>query len=178
MLDRDGVINELSAAGYVAAPDQWLPLPGSLAAIARLNSCGYQLAICTNQTAIGYGWMSEEDFFAVNNRMIQALHEVGGRIDLIAYCPHARDAGCSCRKPRPGMLLEVLDRTGRPPSEAWFVGDSERDLAAAEAAGVKPALVYSGETPETGKKQQTAAVPSFVDLAAFVDSILDPVSRP
>ena len=177
MLDRDGVINELVASGYVSAPDQWTPLPGSLAAIARLNKGGYRVAICTNQTAIGCGKMSEEDFFAVNNKMLQALHEEGGRVDIIAYCPHAPDSGCRCRKPEPGMLLEVLDRMGRPPSEAWFVGDSERDLAAAAAAGVKGALVYSGESRKTEKIQQTAGFLSFVDLAAFVDSIVEPSRR-
>ena len=178
MLDRDGVINELNTAGYVSAPDQWTPVPGSLAAIARLNHCGYHLAICSNQTAIGGGLMSEGDLFAVNNKMLEALHEVGGRIDLIAYCPHARDSGCSCRKPKPGMLLEVLDRMGRQPSEAWFVGDSERDLAAAAAAGVKAALVYSGETRKGEKVRQATGFSSFADLAAFVDSIVEPVEQP
>ena len=177
MLDRDGVINELSAAGYVSTPDQWIPLPGSLAAIARLNHCGFHLAVCSNQTAIGSGLMSEEDFFAVNNKMIQALHEVGGRIDVLAYCPHARDSDCGCRKPKPGMLLEVLDRMGRPPSEAWFVGDSERDLAAAAAAGVKAALVYSGETQKSKKGRQATGFSSFADLAAFVDFIVEPIKQ-
>ena len=178
MLDRDGVINELNPAGYVSVPDQWTPLPGSLAAIARLNKCGYHVAVCTNQTAIGGGRMSEEDFFAVNRRMIQALNEVGGHIDITAYCPHERDSGCSCRKPRPGMLLEVLDRLGRPSSEAWFVGDSERDLAAAAAAGVKGVLVYSGETSKTEKIQQTPGFGSYADLAAFAASIVRPPGQP
>ena len=107
LLDRDGVINEDSPA-YIKCPSEWLPIPGSLEAISRLNRVGNRVAICTNQSGLARGLFTIEDLDAIHDAMRRALGGVGGHIDAIFYCPHAPEARCSCRKPEPGLLVRAM----------------------------------------------------------------------
>jgi len=136
ILDRDGVLNERPPrAEYVRRPEQFRWLPGAREALARLRAAGFQIAVVSNQAGVDRGVMSAADLDAVTRRMRADAAAAGGRIDGVFYCPHAWDAGCLCRKPAPGLLFEAqralhLDLTRTP-----FVGDDERDRAAARAAG-------------------------------------------
>ena len=144
LLDRDGVIN-YDSPDYILNPEQWKPIPGSLEAIARLNAAGMKVAVCSNQSALGRGMITQDVFAAIQNKMVAETHKVGGSFDYIAYCPHGPNGGCDCRKPKAGMLLEVMDALGIHDKEAvLMVGDSLRDIEAAHTAAVQGMLVSSG----------------------------------
>ncbi len=174
ILDRDGVINEESN-DYIRTPEQWVPIPGSLEAIARLCRAEYRVVIVTNQSGVGRGLYTLDMMNEINMRMFELINQKGGEIDAVLFCPHAPDAGCSCRKPKPGLFHELARRlkvnlTGIP-----AVGDSARDLEAAVAAGASPVLVRTGkgartvETIRDGDNERLKQVPVFDDLVAFVD---------
>ena len=148
ILDRDGVINQDSDL-YIKSPDEWIPLPGSLEAIARLNQWGYRIVVCTNQSGIGRGLFGMDVLNAIHDKMIKAAAHAGGTIDAIFFCPHTNADDCDCRKPKPGMLREVgtrynVDLTGVP-----VIGDSLRDLQSARAVGAQPMLVLTGKGKKT-----------------------------
>lgn len=135
ILDRDGVLNRKPPkAQYVRNWSEWEWCPGSLEALRLLNRAGYRTIIASNQPGIGRGVMSEADLEAVHGRMRSEIAQAGGRVDGIYYCPHDWEQGCDCRKPKPGLLYQAqrdfhLDLTRTP-----FIGDDERDGAAALAA--------------------------------------------
>jgi D-glycero-D-manno-heptose 1,7-bisphosphate phosphatase len=168
ILDRDGVINEDSDE-YIKSPDEWIPIPGSLDAIALLNHAGYAVAIASNQSGIARGYFNIEALAAMNVKMNDMLSQLGGRIDAMVFCPHGPKDGCDCRKPKPGMLIEIGNRFKVSLSKVFFVGDNINDLKAARAAGVIPVLV------RTGKGKQTAALldqDDFADVKVY-DSLAD-----
>jgi D-glycero-D-manno-heptose 1,7-bisphosphate phosphatase len=111
ILDRDGVINQDSDA-FIKGPAEWLPIPGSLAAIARLKAAGYTVAVASNQSGIARGLLDEATLAAIHEKMFRAVEEAGGAIDLLVFCPHGPDDGCDCRKPRPGLYLRSALRWG------------------------------------------------------------------
>jgi len=150
VLDRDGVINADSDQ-YIKSPEEWMPIPGSLEAIARLTQAGFRVVVATNQSGLGQGLFDMATLNAIHNKMHKAVNQLGGRIDAVFFCAHAQDAGCSCRKPQPGMLLEIAERFKLVLAGVPAIGDSLRDLQAASAAGARPILVL------TGKGRQTVA---------------------
>ncbi|MDZ7668381.1 MAG: D-glycero-beta-D-manno-heptose 1,7-bisphosphate 7-phosphatase [Gammaproteobacteria bacterium] len=167
LLDRDGVINAESEA-FIKDAAEWHALPGALAAIAQLKRRGFQVAVCSNQSGVGRGLMSEAALARIHEKLLAGLAEHGVALDAVRYCPHHPDDGCHCRKPRPGMLLEIMAELGVAASDTVFVGDSLRDLEAAAAAGCRSALVRTGNG--TAAEAQ-AAVMGIVwvgdDLGAF-----------
>lgn len=168
ILDRDGVINHDSDL-YIKSPDEWKPIPGSLDAIARLTQWGYRVIVATNQSGIGRGLFEMDTLNAIHDKMIKAVAQVGGRIDAVFFCPHTNADKCNCRKPKPGMLEEIATRYNAELEGVPAIGDSLRDLQAAEAVGAQPMLVLTGK----GKKTQAdPALPPgtlvFPDLAAAV----------
>ena len=172
ILDRDGVINQDSDQ-FIKNPDEWKPIPGSLEAIARLNHSGYRVVVASNQSGIGRGLFDMAALNAINDKMYRALGLFGGRIDALFYCPHAAEADCDCRKPRPGMFLDIAQRFNVSLSGVPSVGDSLRDLQAAATAGAQPILVLTGK----GKKTKAAGglpegTHSFADLAEAVRRIV------
>jgi len=148
ILDRDGVIN-YDSEQFIKSPDEWRPIPGSLAAIARLNHAGFRVVVATNQSGLGRGLFDTTTMIAVHDKLYKALAQVGGRIDAVFFCPHAADAGCDCRKPKPGLLTEIGQRFGIELTGVPCIGDSLRDLQAAEAVGAQPILVLSGKGEKT-----------------------------
>jgi D-glycero-D-manno-heptose 1,7-bisphosphate phosphatase len=167
ILDRDGTINEDSEE-YIKSPDEWRPIKGSLEAIARLTQADYRVVVATNQSGIARGLFDTRTLFAIHDTLLRALAKHGGRIDAFFFCPHAPEAGCSCRKPQPGMLLEVARRFNVPLDQAYMVGDTLRDLQAAAAAGARPVLVLTGKgalARDAGGLPPGTRV--FPDLAAF-----------
>ena len=150
VLDRDGVINH-DSAHYIKSPDEWKPIPGSLEAIARFTQAGFRVVVATNQSGVARGLFDMGTLNAIHDKMHKAVNQLGGRIDAIFFCPHAQDAGCSCRKPLPGMLLEIAERFNIALEGVPAIGDSLRDLEAAAAAGAQPVLVMTGKGAKTFK---------------------------
>ncbi|MBP0591077.1 D-glycero-beta-D-manno-heptose 1,7-bisphosphate 7-phosphatase [Paraburkholderia sp. LEh10] len=148
VLDRDGVINVDSDA-FIKSPGEWVALPGSLEAIARLNQAGYRVAIATNQSGIGRGLFDMDALNAMHLKMHRAAAAVGGRIDAVFFCPHTADDHCECRKPRPGMLKMIAERFEIEPEDTPCVGDALRDLQAGAALGFVPHLVLTGKGKKT-----------------------------
>jgi len=148
VLDRDGVINADSDE-YIKSPEEWTPLPGSLEAIAQLTQAGFRVVLATNQSGLGRGLFNMDALNAIHEKMHKAVNQLGGRIDAVFFCPHTQEAGCACRKPRPGMLLEIAERYGFPIAGVPAIGDSLRDLQAASAAGARPILVLTGNGQRT-----------------------------
>jgi len=151
ILDRDGVIN-YDSDQFIKSPEEWKPLPGSLEAIAKLNHAGYRVVVASNQSGVGRGLFDMGALNAINDKMFRALSQVGGRIDAVFYCPHAADSNCDCRKPRAGMLLDIGQRYNVDLADVPAIGDSLRDLQAAQLVGAQPMLVLTGK----GRKTQAA----------------------
>ncbi len=172
ILDRDGVINHDSAS-YIKSPEEWKPIAGSLEAIALLNQAGYRVLVATNQSGIGRGLFDMATLNAIHDKMHRALSLVGGRVDGIFYCPHANDAGCACRKPRPGLLDEIAKRFGVSLDGVPFIGDSLRDLQAGAAVSAQPVLVLTGKGKKTCKDGDLPeGTVVHADLAEAVRSLL------
>lgn len=152
ILDRDGVIN-FDSDDYVKSVDEWLPIPGSIEAIAELSKAGFTIAVATNQSGIARGYFSPETLHLMHSKMRYLVGEKGGHIDHIEYCPHGPDDQCDCRKPLPGMIHSILAQYPEAAPESVFVvGDSLRDLEAGLAAGCKPLLVRTGKGERTVTK--------------------------
>jgi len=148
IIDRDGVINEDSDA-YIKSAEEWVPIPGSLEAIALLNQSGFRVVVATNQSGIGRGLFDMQSLNAIHARMHRALAAIGGRIDAVFFCPHTSEDNCICRKPKPGMFLQIGKRYGVELAGTPAIGDSTRDLEAAALAGCMPLLVRTGKGEAT-----------------------------
>ncbi len=147
ILDRDGVLNERPPkAQYVLSPADFRWLPGAREALSMLSKAGYRVIVVSNQAGVGRGLMTEGELEAVNNRMRAEAAEAGGCIEAVYHCPHAWDAGCICRKPKPGMLFRAQREHHLDLTRTWFIGDDERDEEAARAAGC-PFLYVSEDFP-------------------------------
>lgn len=177
ILGRDGILNEFRE-GHVTAPEEWQPVDGALEAVARINHAGWHVVVATNQSGIGRGMIDMAAVNAVHARMMQMLWAQGGRIDAVFFCPHTPEEQCDCRKPKPGMLLDVLHRYGVAAHEVPVVGDTLRDLQAAHAAGCEPHFVLSGRARGLAGdelQQLLAQVPRAQvhdSLAAFAEFLL------
>lgn len=172
ILDRDGVVNHDSKS-YIKSPAEWRPIPGSLEAIARLHDAGYKVVVATNQSGVGRGLLTAQTLARIHEKMIEAVHEHGGEIDDIVFCPHTPADGCECRKPAPGMFKEIAQRLKTDLNGVYVVGDAERDVVAARQVMAAPVLVRTGKGMRTlEQSNQLEGVPVFDDLAAFVDALL------
>jgi D-glycero-D-manno-heptose 1,7-bisphosphate phosphatase len=167
VLDRDGTIN-YDSDQYIKSPAEWKPIPGSLEAIARLNHGGWRVVLATNQSGLARGLFDMATLNAIHAEMHRAVAHAGGRIDAIFFCPHAADANCACRKPKPGMLHEIARRLNVELAGVPVVGDSLKDLQAAAAVGARPMLVLTGKgktTREAGELPPGTEI--YADLAAI-----------
>ncbi|NCA69412.1 MAG: D-glycero-beta-D-manno-heptose 1,7-bisphosphate 7-phosphatase [Sphingobacteriia bacterium] len=173
ILDRDGVINK-DSEHFIKTLAEWEPLPGSLDAIARLCHGGYRVAVATNQSGLARGFLTPSDLDAMHAKLRSMLAQLGGRIEMIVYCPHGPDDGCLCRKPKPGMLLEIADRLATDLAGVPFIGDSLGDIMAARGAGAQPWLVLTGKGQLTiaSGSPELVGVPVHRDLAAVADDLL------
>lgn len=172
ILDRDGIINQDSLE-YIKSPDEFIVLPGSCDAIARLTAAGYRVAVATNQSGLSRGYYDDNQLERIHQKMKKLVQEAGGRIDYILHCPHMPESGCTCRKPQPGMLLAISQHFGVSLSGVAFVGDRISDIQAAQAAGAQPIMVLSTMTDQQGLLAYPQ-VPVFQSLAQYVDTLLAP----
>ena len=172
ILDRDGVLNEDSDE-YIKSPEEWIPIPGSLEAVARLTQAGYRVVIASNQSGIARGYFDLETLHAMHEKMDRLLAALGGKVEAVFFCPHGPDEDCSCRKPKPGLLQEIAARYKTTLEGVYCVGDSARDLEAAEAVGARPVLVRTGKGVATVERGAVpTGVPVYADLRTFVDALL------
>ncbi|MDL2358117.1 MAG: D-glycero-beta-D-manno-heptose 1,7-bisphosphate 7-phosphatase [Pseudomonadota bacterium] len=172
ILDRDGVINQDSAA-FIKSPAEWIPIPGSLEAIARLNQSGYRVVIASNQSGIARELFDMGSLNAIHQKLHHHAQQVGGTIDAIFFCPHAAIDNCDCRKPKAGMFDEIGKRFKINLKGVPTVGDSLRDLQAGFISGCAPYLVLTGKgqkTFDTGGLPPGTQV--FADLATMVGALL------
>jgi D-glycero-D-manno-heptose 1,7-bisphosphate phosphatase len=172
ILDRDGVINH-DSPDFIKSPLEWVPVPGSLEAIARLNQAGYRVVIASNQSGIARRLFDMTALNAIHQKMHSLAQQVGATIDAVFFCPHAGLDNCDCRKPKPGMFAEIALRYKTPLKGMPAVGDSLRDLQAAYDSGCAPYLVLTGKGEHTnagGNLPPGTLV--FPDLALMVDSLL------
>ncbi len=183
ILDRDGVINH-DRADYVKSADEWLPIAGSIDAIARLHKAGFTVVVATNQAGLAKGQFDLDDLEAMHEKLTQLVEEQGAELGAIFYCPHHPDDKCKCRKPMPGMVDAIEAEFNTSAEGSYFVGDSLRDLQAAVTKGCKPMLVKTGNGEKTltqltdvglqtdAPKISLEQVQTFNDLAAAANFII------
>jgi D-glycero-D-manno-heptose 1,7-bisphosphate phosphatase len=175
ILDRDGTINADSDE-YIKSPEEWMPLPGALEAIARLNHAGWHTVIASNQSGLGRGLFDVASLNDMHAKMHKMLSAQGGRIDAVFYCPHSPDEGCHCRKPLPGLFEQIGERFGVELKGTPVVGDGLRDMQAAAAAGCEPHLVLTGKGAELRGQPLPDTYPAGTqvheDLGAFADYLI------
>ncbi|MFO1258166.1 MAG: D-glycero-beta-D-manno-heptose 1,7-bisphosphate 7-phosphatase [Gammaproteobacteria bacterium] len=153
ILDRDGVINH-DSPDFIKSPAEWIPYPESLEALRLLHQAGIKVAVASNQSGIGRGLFSEETLNGIHHKMMSAVEAAGGQIDRIFYCPHLPDARCLCRKPQPGLLLQIQSHYQVNLTQIPVIGDSWRDLEAAIAVNAIPVLVKTGNGEKTWVSHQ------------------------
>ena len=164
ILDRDGVINRDSRE-FVKNTDEFEPLPGSIDAIAALHKAGYTVTVASNQSGLARGLFDRRALAAMHRKLRRLVSSAGGRIDRIVVCPHGPDDGCRCRKPAPELLLRLARHYGVSLAGTPAIGDSLRDLEAAQAAGATPILVRTGN----GRKTEGALAGTLRGIDVFDD---------
>lgn len=164
ILDRDGVIN-FESQSFVKTPEEWIPIPGSLEAIADLSKKGFTVAVASNQSGIPRGYLSIESLNSIEQKMLESVRSTGGRIDVIAYCPHLPLDNCDCRKPKPGLLKAIAAKLGADLTNSIFIGDRQTDLDAATAVRALGYLI----APNSDSSAQNTLV--FSDLRSAVEAI-------
>jgi D-glycero-D-manno-heptose 1,7-bisphosphate phosphatase len=175
ILDRDGTINQ-DSDDYVKSAEEWIPLPGALEAIARLNHAGWRVVVASNQSGLGRGLFDVAALNAMHTKMHKLLAAAGGRVDAVFYCPHSPEEPCNCRKPLPGLFEQIGERYGMDLKGVHTVGDSLRDLQAGAALGCATHLVHTGK----GEKLIGLALPAdfppgtlvHADLGEFAEWLL------
>jgi D-glycero-D-manno-heptose 1,7-bisphosphate phosphatase len=170
ILDRDGVIN-FDSPHYIKSTAEFKPIPGSIEAIARLYQNGFSIFVATNQAGLAKGKFKKHALDAMHQKLIGLVDQAGGQIEYVYYCPHHPDENCQCRKPQPGMLLQIAKHAALPIEDADFVGDSLKDVEAAYAANANPVLVLTGNGRTTANLIERK-IPIFRDLADYADTKL------
>jgi len=173
ILDRDGVINQ-DSDDYIKSAEEFIPIEGSLAAIAKLKRAGYRIVVATNQSGIARGLYDLDTLHRIHDKLHRLLQNEGTHLDGIFYCPHGPDDICHCRKPKPGMYLDIAKRYDVDLNKVTIVGDSLRDLQAAITVKAKPILVKTGKGERTIKNhaKEITNISIYDSLADYVNSIL------
>lgn len=175
-LDRDGVINE-NRTDHVKSWDEFRFLPGSKEAIKRLTRSGIMVFVITNQAIVNRGMVSNEVVDEINLRMMDEIRRYGGRVEAVAYCPHRPEERCRCRKPSPGLILDLARDYSLDLMDTVVIGDALTDIEAAMAAGCRGILVMTGRGREQRKIAEATGRNGFIvadDLNAAVDILLKP----
>lgn len=186
ILDRDGVINQ-DSDNYIKTVDEFIPIPGSPEAIARLCQAGFSVMVATNQSGIARQFFTLQTLTAMHEKLQSQLAPLGGRIERFYYCPHGPEDHCDCRKPKAGMIRQIAsdffassdaEILAARLADVFVVGDSLRDLQAGSAAGAKVALVKTGKGMRSLHKiaqeniSEYSQLPVYDDLADFTDHFL------
>ena len=157
-LDRDGVVNQKAPQGqYITRWEEMQLLPGVVEAIALLNRAGFLVIVVTNQRCVAKGLITTSELGAIHERMRDALARAGASLDGVYYCPHELQPPCTCRKPRPGMLLEAARAHDIDLSASWMIGDSDKDVEAGKNAGCRTVRLVESDEVENGKADAVAS---------------------
>ncbi|MBS0349853.1 MAG: D-glycero-beta-D-manno-heptose 1,7-bisphosphate 7-phosphatase [Proteobacteria bacterium] len=171
ILDRDGVINQESK-NFIKSPEEWIAIPGSLSAIAALNRAGHQVVVASNQSGISRGYFTLATLLTIHQKMQDELAKVGANVQAIYICPHRNEDFCFCRKPNPGMLLQIArDFSVNLSKQSWVIGDSLRDIEAGLKIQAKTVIVKTGNGQKT-IQEAPSNIPAFTDLAAWVENFI------
>ncbi len=157
---------------YIKSLEEWIPIPGSIEAIAQLSKAGWTVAVATNQSGIARGYYPLATLQAMHTRLRELVAAQGGEVGYIVHCPHGPDEGCECRKPKPGMLRAIAEHYQVELAGVWFVGDSQGDLKAALAVDAQPVLVKTGKGERTLEKGVPENTLIFDDLAAIARALI------
>lgn len=168
LLDRDGVIN-VDSPEYIKSPEEFIPIPGSLEAIAKLNQRGFRIGVATNQSALARGLIDFITLAQIHHKMTDCVEKQGGIIDFIEYCPHLPSDGCECRKPKPGMLINLAKKFAVNLNDVYFVGDRSSDISAAMSVNAKP--VFLGSNINRSEFYNNKDILCFNNLSEFADYI-------
>lgn len=168
-LDRDGTL--IRDVGYPSDPDRVELLPGAARAVRALNRAGVPVVVVTNQSGIGRGLLTEEEFRSVQAEAERQLAERGARVDAVRHCPHAPEDGCDCRKPETGMHRDAAGELGLEPGDALYVGDRASDVLPAERSGGTGLLLLSPGEPRP--REVPASCRTAPDLWSGVAELLD-----
>jgi D-glycero-D-manno-heptose 1,7-bisphosphate phosphatase len=177
ILDRDGTINH-ERDDYIKSSEEWVPLPGAMEAIARLNHAGWHVVVATNQSGIGRGLFDMAALNAMHAKMHQLLAKQGGRVDAVFFCPHTPEDQCICRKPQPGLFNMIGERFGVALDGVPMVGDLPRDVLAAQSVGCEPHLVRTGQAASMSEaelielRRQVPDLTIHPDLSSFADFVI------
>ena len=167
-MDRDGVINKYPGDRlYVTSLKKFNFLPRAKEAIALLSRAGFEIFVASNQAGVGKGFYAQKTLDAITAKMLKDIEQAGGKITKVYYCTHRKEASCSCRKPKPGLLKKAVREFKVNLKKAYFVGDTIRDVLTAHAAGAKSILIFSGKEKLSNQKNWEVK-PDFVfkDLLA------------
>ena len=177
ILGRDGILNEYRD-DHVKAPAEWVPIPGALEAVSRLNHAGWHAVVATNQAGIGRGMIDMASVNLIHAHMNKLMQAQGARLDAVFFCPHTPEEQCECRKPLPGMMLEIGERYGVDLDHVPVAADTLRDLQAAHAAGCEPHLVRTGRAAHLDDAvveqwcRQVPGVRVHADLSAMAEQLI------
>ncbi|MFN9278683.1 MAG: D-glycero-beta-D-manno-heptose 1,7-bisphosphate 7-phosphatase [Betaproteobacteria bacterium] len=177
ILGRDGILNEYRD-DHVKAAAEWVPIPGALEAVSRLNHAGWHAVVATNQAGIGRGMIDMASVNLIHAHMNKLMQAQGARLDAVFFCPHTPEDRCECRKPLPGMMLEIGRRYGMDLRQVPVAADTLRDLQAAHAAGCEPHLVRTGRAAGLDEaqveqwQQKVPGVRVHADLAALAEHLI------
>ncbi len=167
ILDRDGVINQDSDT-FIKSAEEWIPIPGSIEAIATLSKAGFTVVVATNQSGLGRNLFDLDDLEAMHDKLTQLVIDAGGEIAAIFYCPHSPEDNCNCRKPKTGLIDAIEAEFDTSACGVPVVGDSLRDLQSAQQKGSDPLLVLTGKGQKTLAQLENELnlqqVPHFADL--------------
>lgn len=168
ILDRDGVINQ-AVSNYIRNADQWHPINGSIEAITALSKAGHTITVATNQGGLALKLYTEQDLHNMHDKMCNLVKEQGGAISKVYYCPHhSTISECGCRKPKPGMLTQIMEEFNIGNAQCIFVGDSGRDIEAAISVGIQPIWVKTGNgNRDLAAYPQLAHYPAYENLQAW-----------
>ena len=172
-IDRDGVINCRRAGGYVLNWAQFEFVEGIRAALKQIASLGLPMIVISNQAAVGKGLLDEKGLRDITSRMRQELLAGGAPIAAAYYCTHRTDEHCACRKPKPELLFRAAQDFDIDLGRSVFIGDSETDIRAAQAAGCAPVLFGSGLTNHSDSEEWMKGVPA----AARPEQLFEVVSK-
>ena len=173
-IDRDGVINEDSDE-YIKSESEWIPIAGSIDGIARLTQAGFRIVIVTNQSGLSRGLFDLAALNGIHKKLQDCLSRNGSRVEMIFFCPHGPTDHCNCRKPSPGLLLQIEDRFNLDLAGLPFIGDSFSDVEAARKVGMEPILVRTGKGEQTlsDHPQKLSDVRVFSNLNEAAHDLLD-----
>jgi D-glycero-D-manno-heptose 1,7-bisphosphate phosphatase len=177
VLDRDGVLN-VDSVDYIKSADEWSPIEGSIETLAQLSSAGFKIVVASNQSGLGRGLFDEYDLAKIHHKLRYMVEDLGGKVDGIFYCPHLPEDDCSCRKPKTGLLDQIEREFNCSLKGSYFVGDSLKDIQAAETFGCTPILVKTGKGLETLQQIDPEKLPAllvFENLAAAKPLLLSQV---